>query len=513
MENKDFRSLLETDKSLLSSVGSTFKKKKKIVDGAARKLKYSKKDETEADELKDGYRNRAADRRAEKGEYSLIAQEWKGYSSVSVEQSKYMGGDLEHTHLVKGLDEQLLEKVKSEILSRDREEALKMAELAKTKSPDAPSFTSILGKKIFKIACAGIHPQNLTFNQKLQKIQQAIYQGKIFKGNSEMFLPGRTNYVYDLVRLEMPKVLNRSKDDCPKPKSGMVFPVHPKVISSVQLSIQQGQERKKKLKKKDKTNTFAVSAANEEDELFTGAGFFNPTENAADYERLRPPQEPEAPPVEIAPAVSPVNQTNDKVNDISLKISPQAPPPPLSIGGWSGDPTKYGSVGSAISKSNKDDGERGFKSVFKRDDANTLRRDNETRQFQDPNLIPDVYAECYPAYDPDGGGMSMVLDDSDDDQDVPMMDPGRKKQKGAKSKYDFATVEEWSAYQSKREAAPKAAFQYGRKMDDNRVTRRKKGKASEAKQWKQITKMMDDGDKKSTQSISTPKSAHKPKYG
>ncbi|EHB05967.1 Protein Red [Heterocephalus glaber] len=36
-------------------------------------------------------------------------------------QSQFLGGDIEHTHLVKGLDFSLLEKVHAEIASRERE--------------------------------------------------------------------------------------------------------------------------------------------------------------------------------------------------------------------------------------------------------------------------------------------------------------------------------------------------------------------------------------------------------
>lgn len=32
--------------------------------------------------------------------------------TMSVEETKYLGGDLEHTHLVKGLDYALLQKVR-----------------------------------------------------------------------------------------------------------------------------------------------------------------------------------------------------------------------------------------------------------------------------------------------------------------------------------------------------------------------------------------------------------------
>lgn len=41
---------------------------------------------------------------------------------ISIENSKYLGGDVEHTHLVKGLDYALLHKVRSEIDTRPDEE-------------------------------------------------------------------------------------------------------------------------------------------------------------------------------------------------------------------------------------------------------------------------------------------------------------------------------------------------------------------------------------------------------
>jgi len=40
---------------------------------------------------------------------------------ISIENSKYLGGDVEHTHLVKGLDYALLHKVRSEIDKKTRE--------------------------------------------------------------------------------------------------------------------------------------------------------------------------------------------------------------------------------------------------------------------------------------------------------------------------------------------------------------------------------------------------------
>ena len=41
---------------------------------------------------------------------------------LAIQESKFLGGDMEHTHLVKGLDFALLQKVRSEIAANETEE-------------------------------------------------------------------------------------------------------------------------------------------------------------------------------------------------------------------------------------------------------------------------------------------------------------------------------------------------------------------------------------------------------
>jgi len=43
-------------------------------------------------------------------EYSAVPAQ-PNLTNISIEESKFLGGDLEHTHLVKGLDFALLQKV------------------------------------------------------------------------------------------------------------------------------------------------------------------------------------------------------------------------------------------------------------------------------------------------------------------------------------------------------------------------------------------------------------------
>ena len=47
-----------------------------------------------------------------------------------IQESKFLGGDMEHTHLVKGLDFALLQKVRSEISNREQEEMEDAEELS-----------------------------------------------------------------------------------------------------------------------------------------------------------------------------------------------------------------------------------------------------------------------------------------------------------------------------------------------------------------------------------------------
>ena len=67
--------------------------------------------------------------------------------------------------------------------------------------------------------------------------------------------------------------------------------------------------------------------------------------------------------------------------------------------------------------------------------------------------------------------MNDALEDSDDEADYSKMDLGNKK--GPVGRWDFDTAEEYGEYMNKKEALPKAAYQYGIKMADGRKTRNK----------------------------------------
>lgn len=78
-----------------------------------------------------------------------------------IQESKFLGGDMEHTHLVKGLDYALLQKVRSEIeqLEEEDDEQLEQAvdgdkgekePEKKKEGDDEIQFKTIIGKNIFR---------------------------------------------------------------------------------------------------------------------------------------------------------------------------------------------------------------------------------------------------------------------------------------------------------------------------------------------------------------------------
>jgi len=86
---------------------------------------------------------------------------------------------------------------------------------------------------------------------------------------------------------------------------------------------------------------------------------------------------------------------------------------------------------------------------------------------KEPSFVSDVYAECYPASF-EGDGMRTAIVDEDDDEDLTKMDSRNKLKR-----WDFDTEEQWADYESKREATPKAAFQFGIKNKDGRKPQKK----------------------------------------
>ena len=274
--NDDFRKLMMTPRagatpslgSMTPTVISSQKDEKKSPadkgeKGEKRKKKksyYAKLKRQEDDkmaELAAKYRDRAKERRdggepgrpddAGGGAYRAVAPDVKGNFDAAerrrqmIQESKYLGGDMEHTHLVKGLDFALLQKVRSELLNRakvekeqkeledieetseapiEEKEVVTKKDKKKSKEsskapPEKPEKSQEVVKidkdQDSKVMCKSILAKNII---------KTIFNAQVQEKN-EMFFPGRMAYIVELEEditdsstvTDIPTTIIRSKAD------------------------------------------------------------------------------------------------------------------------------------------------------------------------------------------------------------------------------------------------------------------------------------------------------------
>nr|XP_022920431.1 protein Red [Onthophagus taurus]XP_022920432.1 protein Red [Onthophagus taurus] len=414
--------------------------------------KLKKQEDTKMAELAEKYRDRASERRQGVNPdyqtddpmntaqaYRAVAPDLKsGFDAAErrrqmIQESKFLGGDMEHTHLVKGLDYALLQKVRSEIQHKEQEQEAEMERIAnktleeKEKSKkevveDEMQFKTKIGRSIYHTVC-------LLKSRHIEK--------------SELFIPGRMAYVIDLdddAETDVPVTLIRSRADVPALESTTTLSTNDIVINKLTqiLSyLRQGNRKGKKGKKVESKDLDLEKRLN-------------------------------------------LNQSNP--NTSSFRDD--------SIYGDIGDyiPTASSSTSK---RSDKQQNQKKNHPYFEKND------EDETDKISGPNLKlnksaqilnrlaqePEGYAECYPGLEE----MNDAIDDSDDEVDYSKMDLGNKK--GPIGRWDFDTAEEYSDYMNQKEALPKAAFQYGVKMADGRRSRKHKDKNEKAhldREWQKI---------------------------
>uniref|UniRef100_A0A4W6E404 IK cytokine n=1 Tax=Lates calcarifer TaxID=8187 RepID=A0A4W6E404_LATCA len=470
LTNDDFRKLLMTPRAAPSSAPPSKSRHHEMPrdynedeDPAARRRKkksyYAKLRQQEIErerELAEKYRDRARERRdgvnkdyeeteliSTTANYRAVGPTAEADKSAAekrrqlIQESKFLGGDMEHTHLVKGLDFALLQKVRAEITSKEKEEEDMMEKVQKEAKKDVEpeekiEFKTRLGRNIYRV----------------------VFKSGLVERN-ELFLPGRMAYVVDLddefTDTDIPTTLIRSKADCPSMEAQTTLTTNDIVISKLTqiLSYLRQGTRHKKIKKKDKGNTHL---------------------SAIDKDRHRERDR---------------DRERDKEDDGKSRRHSYFEKPrgdEHQVRGWR--QTGPGSVRDQIKMINeKFAGAAGILIVNLC--TGSQRRDGK-EQLGDFFGGSNSYAECYPAT------MDDLAVDSDEEVDYSKMDQGNKK--GPLGRWDFDTQEEYSDYMNNKEALPKAAFQYGIKMSEGRKTRRFKEtneKAELDRQWKKISAIIE----------------------
>ncbi|XP_065850105.1 suppressor of mec-8 and unc-52 protein homolog 2 [Euphorbia lathyris] len=467
---------------------------------------------------------------------------------ISIEKSKYLGGDVEHTHLVKGLDYALLNKVRSEI----------------DKKPDAADDAD--GK-----SRTSKEDQQLSFRTATAKsVYKCIVKPETILKTNEMFLPGRMAFIFNMeggYSNDIPTTLHRSKADCPVPEEmvtvsvdGSVLDRIAKIMSYLRLGSS-GKVLKKKKKEKDAKGRISALGNEEDKHSKPNGGIFK---DKTEREILLPPPPP-PPPKKLQPdsrekqgptvareeeddiflgegieydvpgkdmSQSPISEDmeesprNKDRNYVSEPVYGPVPPSGPSqewqdlngydamqaqalAGGYQGEwqeyqyaeqlayPEQYlqqtmqGYDMQAASNiqdprfMTQEEKDRGLGSVFKRDDQRLQQLREKDAREKDPNFISESYSECYPGYQE----YNREVVDSDDEDDLSKMDMGGRA-KGRLHRWDFETEEEWAKYNEQKEAMPKAAFQFGVKMQDGRKTRKQNKDQKLNNELHQINKIL-----------------------
>lgn len=329
LNNNDFSRLLnQADKDVLAEVT----RKKKPTDSSSiakhrkRSLQWKQREkaaeqrkkvtEERGEKAVPTWRDRAEERRKAAGEYARVAEEYKILKERSEEESKFLGGDVGHTHLVKGLDYVLLEKVRSEIQKKEAEKLSSIEEKQQqhgiVSTTQKASASSLLARKICNEIVEQVHPHHTSFQKKLQRIDSVVLRGAHFRGNTKIFQPGRMIYQFDLNwdmgQSEVPVVVFQALEQSSQrstPDNGVIAPVHEKILNDLTDILDWNAHNKLGRRSKREAPRSYVSVSQTDDDInlpsssglavvppasvvieddediFGGVGVYNPSENTS----------------------------------------------------------------------------------------------------------------------------------------------------------------------------------------------------------------------------------------
>ncbi|ULU08065.1 hypothetical protein L3Y34_019266 [Caenorhabditis briggsae] len=447
----------------------------------------TKKEKTEADEdeahlksILKNYRDRAAERRKQGDEkedttkltaaYRAVpgdartAQDQADLRKQAILESKYLGGDLEHTHLVKGLDYSLLNKVRSEMNEDDEEdndndvEALEM----KKKPEGASSLTQELA-------------QSHSENRMVRSLHRVLFKNEVPLRN-DLFAKGRMAYVVELEdeETDIPTTLLRSLHDLPRAESAQSIQANSLIISKLAHVLSHLRAEPKK-KKKDEfrapTSSGTVSSAPKGDSIYDDLDEYVPSRKARDSRDSRDHRD-----------------NRDRRDDRDRRRERSR----------SRDRDRYF---EKTANSRREEEQKRREQQRERERAEKERQKEREREREAEKAkererkrkemeASSGYDECYPGGLVEMGGAW----DSDEEADYSKMDSGAKKNQ-AVNRWDFDTEEEYATYMEGREALPKAAYQYGVKNGEGGRKNKKQSAVSEAKkldrELNEINKIMD----------------------
>lgn len=454
------------------------------------------------------YRDRAKERQDGNDEYAHIAAEFEHQAEVTLQDSKYLGGDMDHTHLVKGLDYALLTKVRGELNKQQKADELHEHRLQK-KQQKKKTFESLLAKQVWHTVVDTLHPHHTTFAKRLQSMGKAISLGQRIRGAPSVFLPGRMCFEFDTGieqgPQDIPRMVYMSKEDAPKvDNSKRVASMLPETVVQVRDAFQKALEKRKQ-QKRDKISgaaegSYAVAqkisatkhhtARDEETDIFGNVG----TYDDAKAKMLREAKEKAARSSKAKP------ERSSYFDDAGAEKYKKAPEGQIDLSDMVVE-EKEGELGTTA-----DDEKPAFEAaerfqgprtgwVFKlglqglgyyrerevstsaaalaapADGRKSLRAAKRAARTEEPE-DDDAYGECFPDSSLGQARMTTVDEDSDEED-------GKKKKKAEKEGTEIS---------------------YGQKQKGVPIDPKKK-KMSEAQQWSKIDHMIKNNKTKSAEEL------------
>ncbi|KAL3085210.1 hypothetical protein niasHS_010279 [Heterodera schachtii] len=419
-------------------------------------------DESQArlNEIMKNYRDRAAERRKgvsstddevrqrlTAGAYKAVPGNFLANSSleetrrIEIQKSKYLGGDMEHTHLVKGLDYSLLNKVRTEILERDVTDKDQEQQDSQANAPLSESSKAANSKLAANIC-------------------KLLFENKPPKRN-ELFARGRMAYVVELEdeETDVPSTLLRSVVDCPLDQSSENINADNLLINKLTQVLAYLRTDVKKRRKGAGDGTTEAAKGETEASIFEGLEEYEPSkERQQETRRGR-------------------EEGQQKRTTAS----------------------SYFDTDNRDSRSGRDERDRrGHRETKDRERKREREKEEPTNAANNADTADeqhleklkkrrmeqeDAYAEFYPG----GIGMLDAGGESDDEADYTQMDMGNRK--GPVKRWDFESQDDYERYQSAREANPKAAYQFGVKTSGGRKTRKSNAAAKERKLDRELEKI------------------------
>ncbi|GMT18563.1 hypothetical protein PFISCL1PPCAC_9860, partial [Pristionchus fissidentatus] len=519
LRNEDFRKLLTQKRSepAAKATGSTDKSKEKSAafshkqaakqqykkkGGAGHKHKKDKKkaekeekaeqeeeDEDEEEKLKEilkNYRDRAAERRNKGDEPEMDPQLAAAYRAVpgdrravfdaamkrqqAIEESKYLGGDMEHTHLVKGLDYSLLHKVRAEITKTRQDEPI---------DEDEELEAALTTRKVERI------DEKRGDEKQAESVLARNVQRILFKNEpplrNELFGKGRMAYVVELddEMSDVPTTLLRSLHDCPATESNATVNANTLLITKLTQVLSYLRTDTKKGKGRQPKDDFVTEADRSK---AAGASIFD---DAGEYVPKREKEIKK----EVVEGGGGKDGKRDYFGDGAKRDDRDRRDDRRRDDRGRGD----GERDRRRDERDREDRERERRRADERDREELRKRFDEQKRLDEKlakrKRDTEGYDECYP------GGLEMGgFNDSDDEEEE-----GGPASKKGRSAWGDDDKEKFS--KTSRNTEVKAAYQFGVKKGDGR----KSGKQQDKRLDQELDKINKIMEKRKTEGTEAPK--------